>query len=87
MISGCSFENNTKPGTLGAGIYIEIKESNPASGSTKTIIGNKFISNDHSIWLNKTTTAVSTNSWSWPMLIDGNTFFDANALKIGRAHV
>lgn len=82
MISGCSFENLTKPGTLGAGIYIEIKESNPASDSTKTIIGNKFLGSDHSIWLNKTTTASSTNSWSWPMLIDGNTFVDTNALTI-----
>ena len=82
MISGCSFENLTKPGTLGAGIYIEIAESNPASDSAKTIIGNKFLGNDASIWLNKTTTTGSTNEWSWPMLIDGNTFIDTVALRI-----
>lgn len=82
-IIGCSFENNTKVGTIGAGIYINIKDvSNPASDSSKIITGNKFSSNDASIWLDKTTTALSTNEWSWPMLIDGNTFLDASALKI-----
>jgi len=82
MISGCSFENNKKTGSLGAGIYIEIKESNPTSDAAKTIIGNKFLLNDRSIWINKTTTALSTNNWSWPMLIDGNTLLDAQALTI-----
>lgn len=82
MISGCSFESITKTGSLGAGIYIEIKESNPGSDATKTIIGNKFLSNDRSIWVNKTTTALSGNNFSWPMLIDGNTMLDAQALTI-----
>jgi hypothetical protein len=82
MITGCSFENLTKPGNLGAGIYIEIKESNPASDATKTIIGNKFLFNDQSIWIDKTTTAVSSNSWSWPMLLDGNVFLDPLALNV-----
>jgi len=82
MISGCSFENLVKTGALGAGIYIEIKEANPASDSAKTIIGNKFSANDNSIWLDKTTTALGSNSWAWPMLIDGNTLLDTVALKI-----
>ena len=81
-IMGCSFENNVKTGTLGAGVYIDIKETNPASDSAKVFIGNKFIANDVSIWLNKTTTTGSTNEWSWPMLIDGNTFIDTVALRI-----
>jgi len=83
MVSGCSFENNTKTGSLGAGIYIEIKDAiNPASDAAKTIIGNKFTFNDRSIWLNKTTVAGSTNAWAWPMLIDGNTSTDAVTLSI-----
>jgi hypothetical protein len=82
MISGCSFENLTKAPSLGAGIYIEIQEVNPASDSAKTIIGNKFLSNDTSIWINKITTTGSANAWSWPMLIDGNTFLDTNALAV-----
>ena len=81
-IMGCSFESLTKSGTTGAGIYIEIKATNPSSGSAKTIIGNKFLTNDASIWLNKTTTTGSTNTWSWPMLIDGNTLLDTTALQI-----
>jgi hypothetical protein len=81
-ISGCSFENNTKTGNLGAGIYIEIQEASPSSDSTKTIIGNKFLSNDASIWIDKTTANGASNTWSWPMLIDGNTFVDATALRI-----
>jgi hypothetical protein len=81
-ISGCSFENNTKTGSLGAGIYIEIQETSPASDSAKTIIGNKFSFNDASIWIDKTTTTGASNTWAWPMLIDGNTFVDATALRI-----
>jgi hypothetical protein len=81
-ISGCSFENNTKTGSLGAGIYIEIQETSPASDSAKTIVGNKFSFNDASIWLNKTTTTGASNTWAWPMLIDGNTFVDATALRV-----
>jgi hypothetical protein len=81
-ISGCSFENNTKTGSLGAGIYIEVQEASPASDSAKTIIGNKFSFNDASIWIDKTTATGASNTWSWPMLIDGNTFVDATALRI-----
>jgi hypothetical protein len=81
-ISGCSFENNTKTGSLGAGIYIEVQEASPASDSAKTIIGNKFSFNDASIWIDKTTVNGASNTWSWPMLIDGNTFVDATALRI-----
>ena len=81
-IMGCSFENLTKSGSSGAGIYVEIKETNPASGSAKTIIGNKFLTNDASISLVKTTTTGSGNAWSWPMLIDGNTMLDTTALRI-----
>lgn len=82
MITGCSFENLKKPGNLGAGIYIEIKEANPTSDAVKTIIGNKFLLGDNSIWIDKTTTAVSSNSWSWPMFIDGNTLLDPIALNV-----
>jgi len=80
-ISGCSFENLTDSGD-GAGIYIEIKGANPASDSAKTIIGNKFLLNDSDIWLEKTTSTGSGGSYAWPMLIDGNVFLSANALKI-----
>jgi hypothetical protein len=81
-ITGCSFENNTKTGSLGAGIYIEIKEANPNSDAAKAITGNKFSFNDASIWLNKTAVAGSSGNFAWPMLIDANTFADALALKI-----
>ena len=81
MISGCSFEAIRKTGGLGAGIYMELKELNANSDSAKTIIGNKFYNNDCSIWLNKTSTA-SSGQFSWPMLIDGNTIIDAEALRI-----
>lgn len=81
-ISGCSFENNTKTGSLGAGIYIEIKEANPNSDGAKAITGNKFSFNDASIWLDKTTASGSSGNFAWPMLLDANTFADTVALKI-----
>jgi hypothetical protein len=80
-ISGCSFENLKYSGN-GVGIYIEIKEANPSSQGNKTIIGNKFLLNDVSIWIEKTTTALSGNSFSFPMLIDSNVMIDAEALRI-----
>jgi hypothetical protein len=82
MISGCSFEANTKAGSLGAAIYIDIKEANIASDSSKVIIGNKFTFNDCSIWINKTSISGAGNTSAWPMLMDGNTFIDAEALRI-----
>jgi len=82
MISGCSFENLKKTGNLGAGIYIEIKEANPASDNTKTIVGNKFLLSDCDIWLDCTNASTSAGQFSWPMLIDGNTMLSPEALRI-----
>ena len=82
MISGCSFENLTKTGSLGAGIYIEIKQAAPSSDATKTIVGNKMLLSDCDIWLNCTNASTSGGGFSWPMLIDGNTMLSTEALRI-----
>jgi hypothetical protein len=82
MISGCSFENLTKPGNLGAGIYIEIKEANPSSDSAKTIVGNKFLLSDCDIWIDCTNASTSAGQFNWPMLIDGNVLLSTEALRI-----
>lgn len=82
MISGCSFENLRKTGNLGAGIYIEIKELNPASDAVKTIVGNKMLLSDVDIWLNCTNASTSGGNFNWPMLIDGNTLLSAEAIRI-----
>lgn len=81
-ISGCSFENLKKPGNLGAGIYIEIKEANPSSDSAKTIVGNKFLLSDCDIWINCINASTSAGQFNWPMLIDGNTLLSSEALRI-----
>ena len=78
---GCSFENLKDAGN-GAGIYIEVKEANPNSDAAKNIFGNKFFSNDASVWINKTTSADTTGSFAWPMLMDANTFGDPLALRV-----
>lgn len=80
-VMGCELEALTNSGG-GAGIYIPIADSNPNSSGTKTIIGNKFLSSDADIWINKTTTAFSGGGFTWPMKIDGNYLGSASALKI-----
>lgn len=80
-VHGCSFEA-LQDGGNGAGIYSEIKEVNPNSQGAKNVTGNKFFNNDASIWINKTSAAFSAGNFSWPMLIDANSFLDASALKI-----
>jgi hypothetical protein len=80
-VTGCEFESLTNSGT-GAGIYVEIKEANPNSGAAKTIVGNKFLTNDADIWVNKTTSAFAGGGFAWPMLIDGNTLNSTTALKV-----
>lgn len=82
MISGCSFENLTKPGNLGAGIYIEINEANPNSDSAKTIVGNKFLLSDCDIWINCINASTSAGQFNWPMLIDGNVLLSSEALRV-----
>lgn len=81
-VAGCEFESNNVAGNVGAGIYIEIAEANPNSEAAKVFINNKFLFNDAGIWINKTTSAFSGGGFAWPMLIDGNTFIDADAIKI-----
>lgn len=80
-VSGCEFESLTNSGN-GAGIYINIAEANPNSSAAKTIVGNKFLSNDADIWIDKTTSAFSGGGFAWPMLIDSNTLVSSTALKI-----
>jgi len=82
MISGCSFENLKKAGNLGAGIYIEVKEANPNSDASKTIIGNKMLLSDTDIWINCTNASTLGGQFNWPMLIDGNTMLSPEALRI-----
>ena len=82
MISGCSFENLTKPGSLGSGIYIEIKEANPNSEASKTIVGNKFLLSDCDIWIDCTNASTLGGDFNWPMLIDGNSLLSPEALRI-----
>lgn len=82
MISGCSFENLKKTGNLGAGIYIELKGANPASDSSKTIVGNKMLLSDVDIWLDCTNASTSGGNFNWPMLVDGNTLLSPEALRI-----
>jgi len=82
MISGCSFENLRKTGNLGAGIYIEIKEINPNSDATKTIIGNKMLLSDCDIWINCTDASTIGGQFQWPMNIQSNTMLSPEALRI-----
>jgi hypothetical protein len=82
MISGCSFENLRKTGNLGAGIYIEIKESNPNSDSSKTIIGNKMLLSDCDIWIDCTNASTLGGQFQWPMNIQSNTMLSTEALRI-----
>lgn len=81
-VAGCEFESNNVSGGLGAGIYIPIAEANPNSEAAKVFVNNKFLFNDAGIWIDKTTSAFSGGGFAWPMLIDGNTFIDADAIKI-----
>lgn len=82
MVSGCSFENLKKTGNLGAGVYIEIKEANPASDAAKVFIGNKMLLSDVDIWLDCTNAATIPGAFNWPMLIEGNTLLSPEALRI-----
>lgn len=80
-VQGCEFEKLTNAGA-GAGIYIAIKEANPSSGAARTITGNKFLSSDCDIWIDKQTTAFAGGGFFWAMLIDGNYFGSAEAIRI-----
>ena len=82
MISGCSFEALTKTGSLGAGIYIQIKEDNPSSDSTKTIVGNKMLSSDCDIWIDRVNPSSFGGQFNWPMLIESNSLLSTEALRI-----
>ena len=81
-VAGCEFESNNVAGGLGAGVYIAIAEANPNSEAPKVFVNNKFLFNDAGIWIDKTTSAFSGGGFAWPMLIDGNAFIDADAIKI-----
>jgi hypothetical protein len=78
---GCDFESNRNSGN-GAGIYIPINDSNPNTSAVKYICGNKFITNDADIWIDKTSTAYAGGAFHWPMVIDGNEFQSPTGLKI-----
>jgi hypothetical protein len=80
-VQGCEFETLRNSGT-GAGIYIPLTEGNPNTQGTKTIVGNKFLSSDADIWIDKKTTAYSGGGFHWPMLIDGNEMLSTLALKV-----
>ena len=73
----CSFENNTN-----CGVYtiIPLSVNNPNSESHKLILANKFINNEVDIWINKETSAYAGGGFSWPMLIDCNTFASTHGL-------
>lgn len=79
-VIGCEFEALVNAGN-GAGIYIPMTEANSNTQGTKTIIGNKFLSSDNDIWIDKQSTT-SDGNFYWPMLIDSNYFGSASALKL-----
>jgi hypothetical protein len=81
-VTGCSFESLVKSGSLGAGIYITMTDSNPTTSGTKTITGNKFLTSDVDIWVNKTSTANAGGTFYFPMLLDGNYFGSTEALRL-----
>lgn len=73
----CSFESNTN-----CGIYtiIPLSVDNPNSESHKLVMACKFINNNVDIWINKETSAYAGGGFSWPMLIDCNTFASTHGL-------
>jgi hypothetical protein len=80
-VYGCQFESNQSSG-VGAGIYIEISQTNPNTEAPKVINNCKFINNDADIWVDKTTSAFSGGGFHWPMTIDGCVLQSTNALKV-----
>jgi hypothetical protein len=81
-VTGCEFEKLIKSGSLGAGIYITMTETNPNTTGTKTIIGNKFLLSDVDIWVNKTSTTFPGGSFYFPMLIDGNYLGSTESMRL-----
>jgi hypothetical protein len=81
-VIGCEFETLVKTGSLGAGIYIPMTETNPNTAATKTIIGNKFSNSDCDIWVDKTSTTFAGGTFYFPMNIDGNYFGSTEALRL-----
>lgn len=80
-IMGNEFEALQNGGN-GAGLYIPISETNPTSTGPRTVIGNKFLSSDADIWINKTSENGGDGAFAFPMLIDGNYLGSATALRI-----
>ena len=80
-VYGCQFESNQSSG-VGAGIYIEISQTNPNTEAPKVINNCKFINNDADIWVDKTTSAFAGGGFHWPMTIDGCVLQSTNALKV-----
>lgn len=80
-IFGCEFES-LRGDSKSAGIYLNIKNpDNPNSDSSRTIIGNKFLSSTHDIYIEKTSRASAGGGVRYPMLIDGNSFGSPIALR------
>jgi hypothetical protein len=79
-IFGCEFES-LKGDAKSAGIYINIKNpQNPNSDASRSIIGNKFLSSTHDIYIEKTSPAFASGV-NYPVLIDGNAFGSPIALR------
>jgi len=72
----CEFESNVT-----AGVYVEIKEANPASTGVRTI-GGKFLTNGSDIWINKTTTTFAGGGFHFPCRIDDVYLGSATALQV-----
>lgn len=80
-VVGCEFETLVNSGD-GAGIYIPIVEANPTTTGVKTIHGNKFLSSDSDIWINKTAVNGADGTFHFPVSIEGNYFGSSTALRI-----
>lgn len=75
--------NNFEANTVGA-IYIVIPlaKSNANSAHYRNIVGNEFISNGFSVWVDKLTTAGSDGNFHFPTRFDLNQCNDALAIKL-----
>jgi hypothetical protein len=88
-VFGCEIENNkgtlyAPSNPLAAGIYIPVSEVNRNSGAPKNIIGNKFIFNDVSVWIDYAGGG-PTSGINFPVFMDGNQFQDPIAVKSNTA--
>lgn len=76
----CEFESLTTGSGTGAGIYIKV--TTVPSDATRYIVGNKFLSSENDIWIDKTSTSSTDGNFSFPTLIDGNTFLSTKAITV-----